>query len=621
MSDGRASDGGPPGGRRRRSPRKSIGSVRAATPGPQLASSPCGSVTATQLLPVGASVEAPRPSKGAKGSRGFRGLVSGNGAYLAGVVTRVNSNDDGLRAGELRPTYDVSYDVGGPPGLSLPGHLVRPALPPPNLCAPPLDIFGARLVPNSFRSGQRDCMSAEEYAALLNHAGLFREAHSEPGAVVSAPLGDVHPAMAAAAAGDNIGSHSRRSPRGTNGRLEVAPSSELESLSLFAVLDLRQAAEDDPAFRRLIENNLNRGFGLGHVNFRLDDALSMPDGGWPYDYAAVGIGTVDESSGGPDGGDGDSESPSRRGRLSSVRAVCLALVYRWADDDAIDLPDLPHYSPGEGKPFVVTHLHVDSVLRGRGLGTYLIQCLQTLYRTLGRGRPKLLLAVDDTRDALGRWYDGRDVARTRWEDNCPCIRHYAAYNGFAAAAPSGDGARSRAGGSEGAGYGARASRLRDRATRRTVETTKPSTGTKSAVDGTRSDSGMKGGDNQGMIMPRMTRNFTASRGVRQIHVRPLPVSLKSPAVEACAAAAPEKGAAGWPRWWRAVPEARKRKRDEACPPPAKRSRPARPWSPGGLLLRIASECVGMLGRATATGWRDGESLKKPTKDVVVKIEK
>ncbi|EJK72732.1 hypothetical protein THAOC_05704, partial [Thalassiosira oceanica] len=223
-------------------------------------------------------------------------------------------------------------------------------------------------------------MSAEEYAALANHAGLFREAHSEPGAVVSAPLSEVHPAMAAAAGIQRCGQSGRS---GLNGRLEVAPSSELDGLRLFAVLDVGLAAGRDPVLRRLVEGNLGRGLRDGTRRLRLDDALSMPDGGWPYDCAAVGIGTADDVAGGS----------GRRGRLTSVRAVCLALVYRWGEDDAIDLPDLPHYTSTEGRPFVVTHLHVDSAIRGRGLGTYLIQCLQTLYRTLGRGRPKLLLAA------------------------------------------------------------------------------------------------------------------------------------------------------------------------------------------------------------------------------------
>ena len=219
--------------------------------------------------------------------------------------------------------------------------------------------------------------------------------------------------MAAAAGG---GGGRSRGPRGRNGRLEVPPPPGLDGLRLFAVLDVGSAAGRDPGLRRLVESNLSKGFGLGHINFSLDEALSMPDGGWPYDYAAVGIGTTD---GGED--DDEDEDGLRRGGLSSVRAVCLALVYRWGGDDAIDLPDLPHYAPGEGRPFVVTHLHVDSVLRRRGIGTYLIQSLQTLYRTLGRGRPKLLLAVDETRDSLGRWYDGMDVARTRWEENAPCV--------------------------------------------------------------------------------------------------------------------------------------------------------------------------------------------------------
>ncbi|EJK61879.1 hypothetical protein THAOC_17551, partial [Thalassiosira oceanica] len=182
-------------------------------------------------------------------------------------------------------------------------------------------------------------MSAEEYAALANHAGLFREAHSEPGAVVSAPLSEVHPAMAAAAGGSQAGIQARGSRR--NGRLEVAPSSELDGLRLFAVLDVGLAAGRDPTLRRLVEGNLGRAFGTGRAGFRLDDALSMPDGGGRTTAPRSGSGRPTTRGGGGGG---------RRGRLTSVRAVCLALVYRWGEDDAIDLPDLPHYAPGEGRP-------------------------------------------------------------------------------------------------------------------------------------------------------------------------------------------------------------------------------------------------------------------------------
>ena len=114
-----------------------------------------------QVLPVGASVEHAAPGP----------------ARRTGVVAAVRPPPS--PGGP--PSYDVAYDAGGPPGLSLPARLVRPAAPPPGLLDPPRDVLGAGLVPRSFRSGQRDVMSGEEYAALTNHAGLFRVAHSDPG--------------------------------------------------------------------------------------------------------------------------------------------------------------------------------------------------------------------------------------------------------------------------------------------------------------------------------------------------------------------------------------------------------------------------------------------------------
>ena len=181
-------------------------------------------------------------------------------------------------------------------------------------------------------------------------------------------------------------------------------------------------------------------------------------------------------------------------------------------------------------------------------------------------------------------------------------------------------------GSERAGGGRRASRLRDRAARETAEKSRPPTGTEGVVGGTRPGPVRKCGDGQGIISPRMTRNFVASRGVRHVHVRSPPAgepgaSARSPGFEdvgACVATAPGKGAASPTR--RGGAKARpKRRGGEAVKPPLKRHKLARLWSPKGLLVRIASKCGGLLGRATAMGWGGGKSLK-PTKEVVVKID-